>query len=411
MPNNLPLYRFFESLKAEGFPLGIEEYFTFLRALQRPLPLQDTERLFFLCQTLWLKPNQNPTLFRDLFEQAITEEWQSKELQTQNPDAKPPAPEPSTDPKTGQPKDKKEESKPPEEKEEATEAWESEQINISLGNVADNPSAPVMGKSSEAEQYNFLFTQNYWSLNERQMKQNWRFFLEMQAEQKSQEIDLPATIQAVAEQGFFDQPIYKKKFINTSQLVTLIDHHGSMTPFHRLSQSLLQVVEQTLKRYEKETRLHQYFYFENVVEQSLFRDVAHTKSVSLEQFYQAFARQNVSVLIISDAGAARGRMQPERIDTTRAWLHSLRKQVSTKVAWLNPVPKSRWANTSAEYVRQMIPMFEVSPLGLNRAVQVLRGKITNPKQLIQQKKNQGRSKAEVQDLIANILGNAGNNPK
>ena len=49
-----------------------------------------------------------------------------------------------------------------------------------------------------------------------------------------------------------------------------------------------------------------------------------------------------AVVIISDAGAARGRFDPVRLLDTVASLKGLRT-VSTRVVWLNPLPATAWA--------------------------------------------------------------------
>ena len=79
------------------------------------------------------------------------------------------------------------------------------------------------------------------------------------------------------------------------------------------------------------------------------------------------------VLIFSDAGAARGRHNPGRIEHTRLWLQLLKKHVST-VAWLNPMPAARWWGSSAEWISHQTGMFESTPRGLMGAVNHLRGR-------------------------------------
>ena len=80
-----------------------------------------------------------------------------------------------------------------------------------------------------------------------------------------------------------------------------------------------------------------------------------------------------AVLIFSDAGAARNRYSYERVDMTRAFLNRVYQSVRY-VAWLNPMPAARWANTSAAAIAGTVPMFEVSHEGLQNAISVLRGR-------------------------------------
>lgn len=49
------------------------------------------------------------------------------------------------------------------------------------------------------------------------------------------------------------------------------------------------------------------------------------------------SKQDTEVLVFSDAGAGRGRMNLERAKATEAFVRLLKTQVSS-VAWLNPMP-------------------------------------------------------------------------
>ena len=82
--------------------------------------------------------------------------------------------------------------------------------------------------------------------------------------------------------------------------------------------------------------------------------------------------QNTSVLIIGDAGAARGHYDSARVQATREIIDKL-SQYTYLYSWLNPVPKKRWAHTTAAYIAQLLPMFPLDWEGLNDTVNVLRG--------------------------------------
>jgi uncharacterized protein len=79
------------------------------------------------------------------------------------------------------------------------------------------------------------------------------------------------------------------------------------------------------------------------------------------------------ILIISDAGAARGNYSSERVALTAAWINQLNKAVKY-VAWLNPMPSRCWQKTTAEGVAQLLPMFETSRRGMSHAIDTLRGR-------------------------------------
>jgi hypothetical protein len=81
---------------------------------------------------------------------------------------------------------------------------------------------------------------------------------------------------------------------------------------------------------------------------------------------------DTSVLIISDAGAARGHRTQERIRAITRFLFQLKRYTSL-IAWLNPMPEERWLGSSAEVIAQMVPMYQMDNIGLSNAVDIVRG--------------------------------------
>jgi hypothetical protein len=81
-----------------------------------------------------------------------------------------------------------------------------------------------------------------------------------------------------------------------------------------------------------------------------------------------------NVVLLSDAGAARGRYDILRLLDTIAFLKALRTY-TPRYVWLNPLPRNYWisnANTATQIARH-VPMFPLDQDGLYRAVNVLRG--------------------------------------
>jgi uncharacterized protein len=50
-------------------------------------------------------------------------------------------------------------------------------------------------------------------------------------------------------------------------------------------------------------------------------------------------------------------------------------------AWLNPMPSECWRQTTAGKIARFVPMFEMSPQGMNAAISVLRGRYIVVKEL------------------------------
>ena len=83
--------------------------------------------------------------------------------------------------------------------------------------------------------------------------------------------------------------------------------------------------------------------------------------------------RSAAVCVVSDAGAARGRLDTIRLLDTVALLKGLRAQAWT-TAWLNPVPPQRWPRTTAALVARHVPMYPLTVPGMYAAVDVLRGR-------------------------------------
>ena len=71
-----------------------------------------------------------------------------------------------------------------------------------------------------------------------------------------------------------------------------------------------------------------------------------------------------------DAGAARGYRQRTRVSGTTEVIWEI-QQHTNLVAWLNPVPKMRWNNTTASIISHLIPMFPMDQEGLRQAILTL----------------------------------------
>jgi uncharacterized protein with von Willebrand factor type A (vWA) domain len=179
-------------------------------------------------------------------------------------------------------------------------------------------------------------------------------------------LDVEETIERTCRLGFYLSPAYVRREHNHAHLVLMIDQGGSMTPFHRFTRDLV-----TTAVHESTLRLVEVYHFHNVPTASLFLDPHMTDPVSWTRIAE-HCTADTGVLLISDAGAARGYRRPRRVRATGDFLARLGRHTSL-VAWLNPMPRDRWSGTSARIVAGLVPMFPMEPEGLGQAVDVLRG--------------------------------------
>jgi uncharacterized protein len=231
----------------------------------------------------------------------------------------------------------------------------------------DLSTVPVQAPRSTFDQDDSLQLRSYYPVSRRLMIYGWRKIRRMVADGPRVVLDMPGTIAARTERGYYLGPVYQRRRHNDARLVLLLDQNGSMMPFHRFTRDLVETAQQ-------ESRLAaeniQVFYFHNVPGESLYRDLYLTQPVEFQDLL-ASCDHDTAVLVVSDAGAARGRRRQERLQATTRFLRKLRRQTSL-VAWLNPMSRKRWEGSSAEILAYLVPMFQMDPEGFGDAVAVLR---------------------------------------
>jgi WD40 repeat protein/uncharacterized protein with von Willebrand factor type A (vWA) domain len=212
-------------------------------------------------------------------------------------------------------------------------------------------------------------TGEYFPVTRRQMKQSWRYLRRFVRDGPATELDIEATVKQFARQGVMLQTVLMPRRVNRAQLLLLMDRDGSMIPFHELSCRLAETAAQGGRLAKADV-----YYFHNCSDKYIYQDPSCCEAKLLADILANYS-DSAGVLIFSDAGAARGNWNQERIDLTQQFLQQLKQRVRY-IAWLNPMPKSRWDNTSAGEIASLVPMFEFSRQGLQGAISVLRGKFT-----------------------------------
>ncbi|MBD2194259.1 MULTISPECIES: hypothetical protein [Calothrix] len=217
----------------------------------------------------------------------------------------------------------------------------------------------------------FMVNTEYFPVTERQMKQIWRYLRRPVREGSPTELDVEATVNQIVSQGLLLEPVLVPRRVNKAELLLLIDQDGSMVPFHALSRRLA------------ETALHGgrlgksgVYYFHNCPMEYLYEDSYHQQAELITDVVTHVCTNRTTILIFSDAGAARSRYSEERYAFTKEFLEKLNKRVRY-IAWLNPMPRKRWFGTTADEIASLVPMFEVSRRGVLDAIGVLRGRPTN----------------------------------
>jgi len=344
----------FKRLRRYGFPLGIEDYMLALQALQAGFGIGDRQVLEKLCCTLWAKSEEDTRLIHQLLNEIL-----------KKPDVYRKASSSSSIPQPVE-----------------------EASNLSLSQTSSEPisepSSPVdifpdtepeqviqAIRSSQPHSLEISYYQEsedqYLPVTGRQMKQSWRFLRRLVREGKLEELDVTGTVDKICQKGILLEPVLMPRYSNRAELVLLVDQGGSMVPFHHLSRQLIDRA-----RRGGNIKQLKVYYFYNYPEKYLYSDPMRLKAQPVTEVLTSIGKK-AGVLIVSDAGAARGNYNPERVKYTHYFLDRLVQSVRY-YAWLNPIPEDSWQDTTAGDIARSVLMFEMSREGLNAAINTLRGR-------------------------------------
>lgn len=343
------LIRLFTILRQSGFQLGIGELLAALKVAEGDFEIENQDDLHPIARLLWCTSPDEQHLFDTIWKSSIAEEIKEGPKPLQYPQSSSqPRPEPAED-------------------------WELPLTSVQQPQPSTETSsldwatlpvyAPFTPTATE-RRYELL---TYWPISSRSMAYAWRYLRRPIADGPEDVLDVEATVERVVQQGFFLSPVYRHRERNHAHLLLLIDQGGSMVPMHRFSRDLIETAQPENSGLVYMDAL----YFHNVPGEYLYADPYLTKSVSRAEVF-AHCSSDTSVLVVSDAGAARGHRSLQRIQATTETLFHL-KQHTSLIAWLNPMPQERWSGSSAQIIAHLIPMRQMDLDGFNNAIDVVRG--------------------------------------
>ncbi|MBC7934516.1 MAG: hypothetical protein H7Y86_04030 [Rhizobacter sp.] len=229
----------------------------------------------------------------------------------------------------------------------------------------------------------FFFGTEYFPVSNRNLRQNWRSLKNLQDINQYSDLDIVSTIDQIARTGLFTEFQYQKKSRNLLSLFIFIDRGSNMVAAESFGKELAESALQSGTHLDIIP-----YYFEEIPAQagsahnpdySLMNE-EETETFKLSSLFRKFSKKNIVSLVYGDAGAIRGTRKEASLireqETIEFLRYLLRKTGYT--AWLNPAPKHRWSNTPAEKISKAFPqvsMLEANSIGIEQAVNVLKGKI------------------------------------
>jgi len=330
------------------FGLGMREYLAAVRAIRGGFGGDQRSELKLTLQLLWCHSLDHHAQFELIWDEVaaaqptpIKQEKRLEEAESQSQKSS---------------KIKPQSEKPVLSQEVATQRSEAR----SLQPLAVQP--PLLSTSTD----NLPILQTDWPISRRAMAYAWRYLRRPRPEGPADILDIAATVEQVARSGFFLAPVYRRREVNYAHLLLLIDQGGSMEPFHRFGRDLVETAKQSSMLTQIDV-----CYFHNVPTTHVYRDSHLTQPVKLAAL-QSLCDSETSVLIFSDAGAARGFQRMERVRATTQLLAQL-QQYTALIGWLNPMPAERWEQSSAQMIAYLTAMETINKDGFSNLIEIVRG--------------------------------------
>jgi uncharacterized protein len=185
-------------------------------------------------------------------------------------------------------------------------------------------------------------------------------------ESSIEKLDIPVTIQAGLKRGGLFIPELTSEKNEKLQIIVLIDNGGySMTPYIKTVQNLFKKMR---TRFAHDLEV---FYFHNTVYNVVYKDERRSKRFEVERLLQY--NKDYRVFVIGDAAMAPYELDMRSIKTWQAISKKFKKTV-----WLNPDPIKYWHLTyTNQVIKEIIPMFPLTPNGIERSVQEMNRKNAN----------------------------------
>ena len=348
----LPLYELYQAIKKLDLQTGhatvdTQSYLLLIETLTKGYMLTSQGELLLLCEKLWLKPHHTSTAalnqktLRQLFDAAM----QQAANETAGPWPDPGAGMPPAKPSAGKSKRKTPKTLPPKKdklvvptEEDKLMSSQQGELSVSVAAVPDPglqlSGADLPGFEDKLQGRSFLLKGTHLPVNPRRIEQSIRSYRYRLKGHGKTEVDWDKTLENVSKKGYFDNFTFRETDFFSTRWTVLIDNSPSMAAFVFYSQEVAEAISRGNANDENNI-----FYFKNYPTTHLYYDRLQSSSISFERFAGGEKR---NLLIISDAGAARGFLNNDRVKSTANFLQRLQKH---RTAWLNPMPQRRWRGT------------------------------------------------------------------
>ncbi|SOE20136.1 hypothetical protein SAMN06298216_0636 [Spirosomataceae bacterium TFI 002] len=178
-------------------------------------------------------------------------------------------------------------------------------------------------------------------------------------------IDIENTIKLGIKRGGLFIPEIKKITEQKLRVILLIDNGGySMLSYVKVVRELFKKMK-TRFAHDLET-----YYFHNTIYGEVYSDANRTQRVKIKTLLAKDPEYRI--FIIGDATMGAYEINHQSLET-----YENLKAKFKKIAWINPEPLKYWPHTtSIQIIKELIPMYPMSPRGIERAVTEMNRKVS-----------------------------------
>jgi len=386
-------FNFLDELRLAGIPASIKEHLVLLEALDRDVIEQTPEAFYYLARATFVKDEalldrfdqvfgkvfrgvfseygQNPVEIPEEWLKAVAEKFLTPEemekIQALG----------SWEEIMETLKQRLEEQK---EEHHSGNKWIGTGGTSPFGHSGYNPEGIRIGGQSKHkraikvwEQRDFKNLDNTRELGTRNIKVALRRLRRFAREGSPDELDLDATIQGTARQGWLDIRMRPERH-NAVKVLLFLDVGGSMDPFIRMVEELFSAATSEFKNLE-------FFYFHNCLYESVWKDNLRRRNArqSTWDLLHKYGH-DYKVVFVGDAAMSPyeisqngGSVEHMNAEPGAVWLQRV-IQTYPATVWLNPTPEAQWSySQSTKMIRQLFndQMFPLTLAGLEGAMREL----------------------------------------
>jgi uncharacterized protein len=386
-------FSFMEELRSAGISASLKEHLALLEALNADVISQSPEEFYYLARTTLVKDEalldrfdqvfnkifkgifsdygQNPVDIPTDWLKAIAEKYLSPEEMAKIEAMG------SWDELMETLKQRLEEQ---EKRHEGGNKWIGTGGTSPYGNGGYNPEGVRIGGESKHkravkvwEKREFQNLDHTRELGTRNIKIAMRRLRKFAREGAAEELDIDATINGTARQGWLDIQMRPERR-NAIKLLLLLDVGGSMDPFIKLCEELFSAATSEFKNLE-------FFYFHNCPYEGVWKDNKRrfAERTPMWDLLHKFPH-DYKVVMVGDASMSPyeithpgGSVEHFNEESGAIWMHRITNTYPATV-WLNPVPEKQWGySQSTKIIKELMNdrMYALTLDGLDDAMREL----------------------------------------